>query len=83
MACGLPAICPDVGDCALILGNPGSPEIVPAGDTDRLAESLRSLTDPLLRERLSAKNRRRAVELFSATRMFREYDSVYRNALAV
>ena len=82
MACGLPAICTDVGDCAAILGSPAAPEIVPSRSIDRLAESLRAFADPSLRERLSGKNRRRAVELFSSARMFREYAAVYRGALA-
>ncbi len=81
MACGLPAICTDVGDCATILGTSHQPEIVPSRDTGRLADSIRTMTDPAVRERLSVKNRRRAVELFSAARMFREYEAVYRAAL--
>jgi len=81
MASGVPAICTDVGDCAKILGDPAGPEIVPSRNTGRLAESFRSFTDHSLRRQISEKNRRRAVELFSASRMFREYADVYREAL--
>jgi glycosyltransferase involved in cell wall biosynthesis len=81
MASGLPAICTDVGDCSAILGHPGAPEIVPSYDVEQLADALHAMKDPTLRERLARKNRRRAVELFNATRMFREYEAVYRAAL--
>jgi glycosyltransferase involved in cell wall biosynthesis len=78
MAAGLPVICTTVGDCAEILGNPGWPSAVPAGDLDAYVRGLGTLhADAELRERLGARNRRRCVESYSREKMIARYRHIY------
>jgi glycosyltransferase involved in cell wall biosynthesis len=78
MAASLPVICTAVGDSAEILGNPGWPSTVPAGDVDAYVRSLRELyADRALRGSLGARHRRRCVETYSRERMVARYRQVY------
>jgi glycosyltransferase involved in cell wall biosynthesis len=78
MACGLPAICTDVGDCADILGVSGPPEVVPTGDLAAYVEALRAFAgNRELRLAQGAANRQRVVTLYSSERMIQEYAALY------
>jgi len=83
MACGLPALATDVGDCRAILDAAGPPEIAAAGAISGYAEALRALAAAAaLRSRLGEKNRRRCQAQYTVERMVREYAEVYREAVA-
>lgn len=83
MACGLPALCTDVGDVSEMLGRPGEPAIVPSNDVDAYASSLQTLVgDGELRRRLGENNRKRCVAEYSLEKMVREYEEEYRGANA-
>jgi glycosyltransferase involved in cell wall biosynthesis len=83
MACGLPALCTDVGDVSEMLGRPGAPAIVGSGDADAYASSLQALaSDGQIRQRLGHKNRERCVAEYSLGKMVREYEEEYRAAYA-
>jgi glycosyltransferase involved in cell wall biosynthesis len=78
MACGLPAICTDVGDCAEILGLPGWPAVVAPGDLPAYVDALRAFAgDRELRQARGTANRERVVSLYSSERMIREYAAMY------
>jgi len=82
MATGLPTVCTDVGDCAYLLGSNSAPVIVPYGDADAYAASLRELAaSPGLRRALGEANRRRAVQHFPLDRMVAEYRRLYEAAI--
>lgn len=83
MACGLPVIATNVGDCADLVGADGTPFIIEAHDQIAYAAALRHLAESReLRRTLGAKNRTRAVAEFSKERMIREYADVYHKAIA-
>ena len=78
MACGLPAVCTDVGDTSEILGE----RVVAPGDSDRYRDALlRVAGDAALRAALGARNRQRAVDLFSVSHMVEEYAGLWLEAL--
>jgi glycosyltransferase involved in cell wall biosynthesis len=78
MACGLPAICTDVGDCADILGLSGQPAVVPPGDLAAYVRALRAFAgNRELRLARGVANRQRVVTLYSSERMIREYAALY------
>ena len=82
MAAGLPAICTAVGDSAEIVGNPGWPAIVPAGDLNAYTGALQTLyADAALRSQLGARNRARCAEVYSLERMISRYRDVYLGAI--
>lgn len=82
MACGLPALCTDVGDSSEVLGSCGRPAIVPSGALELYRDALRTLAlDHDLRKRLGAENRKRSLGHYSLERMVRSYESEYLAAL--
>lgn len=82
MACGLPAICTDVGDSREMLGNAHTPVIVPRDDEAAYAGALVTLArHPELRATLGAANRARCVERYSLERMVEAHAAVYDAAI--
>jgi glycosyltransferase involved in cell wall biosynthesis len=78
MACGLPAVCTSAGDTEAMLGEPA----VPPGDLASYALALRCMAGGAdRRAALGARNRQRAVDLYSFDRMVEEYANLYRSAL--
>jgi L-malate glycosyltransferase len=78
MACGLPVIATNVGDCAALVGAAGASFIVGSNDRTGYASALRRMAASRdFRRELGALNRTRAVTEFSKTRMIQEYRDVY------
>ncbi len=82
MACGVPCVATDVGDCAKVVADIGL--TVPAGDAAALAEAWHQLleADSALRNGLSRRARERIVSQFSITRAAEQYESTYRALLS-
>jgi len=81
MACALPCVATDVGDCAALLGRPGPPFLVPPADPAAFARSLHCLAaDAGLRLRAGAANRLRAASVYSHEEMVRTYRAVWIDA---
>lgn len=79
MACGLPALCTRVGDCAEMLDAGAPPVIVPPQDPGAYAQALAELAaNHDLRSRLGQKNRARCAAGYSCTQMISRYASLYR-----
>jgi glycosyltransferase involved in cell wall biosynthesis len=84
MACGLAALCSDVGDIREMLAARGAPEVVAADDLAAYVDALRTLAgDGALRKRLGEKNRSRSLEFYSQDKMVRRYADLYREALSM
>lgn len=77
MACEVPCVVTDVGDCASVVGVTG--RVVPPNDHEALAEALKELltTDPEALRRLGADARRRVSACFSLGSVVREYEKLY------
>jgi len=77
MACGVPCVATDVGDCARIVGDTGC--IVPAGNAEALADAWLDLIQLGTngRKRLGEKARRRVQDLFSLQAICRRYEAFY------
>ncbi len=75
MACGLPCVTTDVGDCRVIVGDTGL--VVPPKDPPALANALREMLalDPAQRRALGAAARARVVSEFSLAACVRQYES--------
>jgi glycosyltransferase involved in cell wall biosynthesis len=82
MACGVPCVVTDVGDCALIVGDTG--RIVRPRDPEALADAWHELLtlSPNERARLSSAARLRAEERFSLSRTVTNYETLYRELTA-
>lgn len=78
MACGLPAVCTDVGDCGWMLGAESGQFVVPAGDAGALTAALaRLLASEDLRERTGKANRAACAGRFSRSEMIESYRRLY------
>lgn len=77
MACAVPCVATDVGECAAIIGETG--RIVPSRDPAALAAGWRELIDAGLdaRHRLGEKARRRIETEFDLPRIAARYQSLY------
>lgn len=81
MACGLPAICTDVGDSRHLLDTPDAPVIVPSGNVEAYAAVLRAMAEnPELRAGLGERNYRRCVKEYSFSRMLEGHGELYGEA---
>ncbi len=76
MACGVPCVATDVGDCRKIVGDCGI--ITPAGDPEVLAKACETLIRSDLNE-IGARARTRAVANFGLQEMCARYQSLYRS----
>ena len=79
MACGVPCVATDVGDCAWIVGDTGF--VVPARDPAALAAGLRQMIDLGLaaRQRLGEAARARVLDSFEIKEITRRYTTLYRS----
>lgn len=78
MACAIPCIATDVGDCARILGPAGL--VVPPGDAVALAEAISALAaDPARRHALGQAGRDRVAALFSLRTVAEAYRALWRD----
>jgi glycosyltransferase involved in cell wall biosynthesis len=78
MACGLPAVCTDVGDCGEMLGTRELPHLVPRRNVEALASALSALAaDPQLRANAGARNRKRVETQYSLSGMLAAYERIY------
>jgi glycosyltransferase involved in cell wall biosynthesis len=80
MASGLPAICTNVGDCAIILDESSSPAVVPDGDAGAYSGAMRAMTEAARRQTLGARNRMRCESEYSLHSMVEAYRSLYKEA---
>jgi len=78
MACGLPVVCTDVGDCRDIVGDQLVPAIFALEDVAGFAETLRIFSrDRNLRIETGKRNRRRCVEDYDSEQMLARYRELY------
>jgi len=77
MACAVPCVVTDVGDCAELVGDTG--RVVPARDSAALASALRDLIDagPARRRELGAAARRRVAAQFGLQTFVDNYRRIY------
>lgn len=81
MACGVPCVATDVGDCANVIADTGL--AVPLGDPSALANGWSKMlnADSALRNTLSQRARARIVSQFSITHAAAQYESTYRSLI--
>lgn len=78
MACGVPAVVTDVGDCARVVGDTGL--VVPAGAPERLAEAWERMAamEESSRKDLGARARARIESCYGMARMVSRHQELYR-----
>lgn len=81
MACGVPCVTTDVGDCASVIADTGL--VVPPGDAHALADAWKKMltADSSLRNTLSRRSRERIEAHFSITHAAEQYESTYRELI--
>ncbi len=81
MACGIPCVVTDIGDCAFLVGDTG--RVVPPRDPEALARAWDGLIrlDPDGRRRLGLAARERIAAHFSLPRIAEAYAALYRRVL--
>lgn len=81
MACGVPAVVTDVGDCSWLVGDTGT--VVPPRDAQALASAIATVIDlgPDGRRQLGTRARSRVVENFSLKQYVAKHRDVYTAAL--
>jgi glycosyltransferase involved in cell wall biosynthesis len=81
MACGIPCVSTDVGDCADIVGDTG--RVVPAGDPASMAAAILELLnfDPQARQDLGRAARRRVAERFDMRGIVHQYEHYFHSLL--
>ncbi len=76
MACAMPCVVTDVGDCRVMIGEAGI--VVARGDVPALAQAIARLAaDPGARQGLGRKARERATEMFSLPAAVNRYEALY------
>ena len=81
MACGVPCVVTDLGDCAHIVGDTG--KVVPPRDAKALAQAWEELVrlGPAGRQALGVRARTRMETHFNLSRIASDYAAVYRDLL--
>ena len=81
MACGVPCVVTDVGDCAKIIGDAGI--VVPPRDCDAIADGWRVLLTMPEEERrmLGMRGRSRIASMFDIDQIIRRYETLYQEIL--
>jgi glycosyltransferase involved in cell wall biosynthesis len=80
LACGVPVVATDVGDCADLVDGAGF--VAPSGDVEGLAEHLlRLIEDKELRARLGAAGRKRVEENYSIDTVAQRYRELYESLI--
>jgi glycosyltransferase involved in cell wall biosynthesis len=82
MACGVPCVTTDVGDCRRIVGDSG--QIVPAGDDGALASAICALVraGPVRRRELGLQARQSVLERYSLKIIAQSYRRVFEDVYA-
>lgn len=83
MACGVPCVTTDVGDCARLLEGVG--EVVPVRDAAALAAAWEKMLrlSPAERQSVSERSRQRVLEHFTIAQAARQYEETYTELLEV
>lgn len=83
LAAGRPVVSTDVGGVSDVVDEGETGFLVPAGDTEALAERLARLAaDPALRETMGSAARERALRRYAVRRLVDDVDALYRELLA-
>lgn len=80
MACGVPCVATNAGDCALLVGETGV--IVPPGDAESMATAIERLADDARRRRqMGTAARARVEQNFTIASVVRGYETLWRAAI--
>jgi glycosyltransferase involved in cell wall biosynthesis len=83
MACGVPAVCSEVGGLPEVIRNGVEGFLVPGHDTKAMAaRALEIVTDPHRREQMGIAARQRASTTFCSQKIIPLYEDLYKRVLA-